>query len=94
MSPLVRERCIVRDVLMIPGQLDQNHPGAKIVAFLCHNRPPQSRATLRRVAGLNGREPRFAASFEWRLLRINDTLPRCGWRIAEDNEVYQLERVS
>jgi hypothetical protein len=42
----------------------------------------------------DGQEPRFAASFEWLLMRINDTLPLTGWKITDRYERYRLERIT
>ena len=82
-----------------PGEilrrLNSEHPGARLVSFMAMQYPRVIfRNTMRRVSDTDGDEPRHAASFEWLLLRINDTLPLTGWRIGEDGERYRLARIS
>jgi hypothetical protein len=76
-------------------RLNSEHPGARLVSFMAMQHPRTiTRATMRRISNTDGQEPRFAASFEWLLMRINDTLPLTGWKITDRHERYRLERIS
>jgi hypothetical protein len=97
MTPLVDcAPIIINTPHLIAPLLNREHPGVALVVYMARNHSGHriSRAALRRVAGLDGKEPRFAASFEWLLLRINDTLPLTGWIIDEERERYRLEPIS
>ena len=97
MTPLVDcKPILIFNTDFIPGLLNREHPGVTLVTYMARNHSAHrfSRATLRRVTQLDGNEPRFAASFEWLLLRINDTLPLIGWVIDEEHEHYRLEHIS
>jgi len=87
---------IINTPHLIAPLLNYDHPGAVLVIYMAQRWSVNriNRAELRRVAKLDGREPRFAASFEWLLLRINDTLPLTGWIIDEERERYRLEPIS
>jgi hypothetical protein len=86
------QRLSAREAMSV---LNADHKGYPIVKLMTHYHPrPIKRDALRKVANLDGREPRHAASFEWLLLRINDTLPLTGWRIHEDGDTYHLKTIT
>ena len=95
MTPLVwckPQRLLARE---IPSVCDSRHPGHPIVKLMTHYYPrPVTRNALRKVADMDGWEPRFAASFEWTIMRINDTLPLAGWTILQTGNTYHLMTIT
>lgn len=75
--------------------LDSSHPSYSLVKYLVQHHPKaMPREALRQATGTAGKEIALAASFEWRLLRANDTLPLLGWIIVSGNEQYRLEKLN
>jgi hypothetical protein len=86
------QRLLSREII---SACDSRHPGHPIVKLLTHYYPrPITREALRKISNTDGKEPRHAASFEWLILRINDTLPLTGWRIHEDGDRYHLKQIT
>lgn len=81
-----------KDILPL---IDQAHGGTTILVHMCRIAPQSiSRHGLMAAAGyLSGRSGHAHAAFEFWILRINDTLPLIGWRIAEISGFYHLEIV-
>jgi hypothetical protein len=78
----------------LPDLINQDHYGARLVGYLARIWPKAcTRETARRIAGIEGPEPRHAASFEWMILRINDTLPKLDWVLDDEGEKYSLKAI-
>lgn len=75
--------------------IDRDHRGASMLIHMCRRHPlVYGRDDLMKVGGFSesvqGAICAYTA-FEWTILRINDRLPRTGWRI---NGSYRLEMIS
>jgi hypothetical protein len=94
MTPLVwcaPQRVLNRDIV---NHCDVEHPGFPIIKAMTHYYPrAMTRDALRTLSDTDGWEPRFSASFEWLLLRINDTLPLVGWEVWYDGKYYHLRTI-
>ena len=78
--------------------INVSHRGSRLLAHMCSRYPnTQRRRDLMEATGFTvaacGGPICAAASFEFQILRINDRLPRTGWRIATDGAVYKLEPI-
>ncbi|HTV69301.1 MAG TPA: hypothetical protein VMF90_12260 [Rhizobiaceae bacterium] len=76
--------------------VEKNHRMTTVlVTMLFHHPRIWNRAELLSIGGFidNGDHVTHLTSFHYWMLRINDTLPRTGWRV-NDAQGYRLVRVS
>lgn len=78
--------------------INSEHRGAALLAHMCSRYPHFARRRELMEAGgftisICGGPVLAAASFEFWIMRINDRLPRTGWRIATDGAIYKLEPI-
>jgi len=72
--------------------LRRDHPAAELLRAICLE-PGRvfSRPELVKLLRLGWNVGHANAALEFWILRINDSLPRTGWRIRDD---YRIERIS
>ena len=69
----------------------RDHPAAEVLRAICLE-PGRAFKRHELIPLLNRQNIGCAAAaFEFWILRINDTLPRTGWRLRDD---YRIERIS
>jgi hypothetical protein len=75
--------------------VDREHEAARILIAMCQTYPRiYTRHELMRIGGFHRRDGVTEyTSFHWWMLRINDTLPRTGWRI-NDTSNYRLQSIT
>src|SRR5688572_21668724 len=86
-----------------PGSIEPfvnpNHRGASMLRAMCRD-PARAftRYELMAIGGFNAAAcggPLCAiTAFHWWIMRINDRLPRTGWRIAEGVSSYFLTKIA
>lgn len=78
--------------------INSEHRGAALLAHMCSRYPHFARRRELMEAGgftvsICGGPICAPVAFEYWIMRINDRLPRTGWRIATEGAVYKLEPI-